>query len=370
MDFLGNGGMLAILGYFGFIFKDIPSRIASLIVPRITSSITWNNNTNYTVYNESNKWLFSKDKQNILKRHIELTAKEYTEATEGSYVFRVGILTWISFTMYTAKQNPDQSCGNVGKFAQLTIYGLHQKALIQEYQHHILGVLEKKINGMVELYTNNGVTTVYSMVPQRKPESVFTPELPNIIKAVDDFVASKEYYRSKGLTYKTGILLYGPPGTGKSTIIRAIATHLGWGIDYLSPAKYDISNNRVGCGDPRVIVIEDIDCFHETVSRDGKCDKDVTDFQTLINFLDGALSPTDAIFIATTNCIENIAPAIKRPGRFDHIYEIGPINMDMATKMCEYYEVDPEEVLKDIKQPIIPANVQERILKIVGKSNI
>jgi hypothetical protein len=53
------------------------------------------------------------------------------------------------------------------------------------------------------------------------------------IELVDDlnnFIASEEYYNTKGIPYKRGYLLYGPPGTGKTSIIKSFASTYGFDI--------------------------------------------------------------------------------------------------------------------------------------------
>ena len=383
MDFLSNGGMLAIMGYFGFLLKDIPNQILSLILPRFTSTVTWNNNSSTWVYIASNKWVFSKDKSNLLQRHIELAWDGKTEASEGTYYIRIKPLTLIKLTMYTSK---DKGADNVTKFASMTIYGLKQKELVSDYKNFIDHELNDGSRDMIEVRTMSCHGISYTMTPERKAESIFSPVFPNIIKDVDKFIEDREFYISHGMPHKTGILLYGEPGTGKSTIVKAIATHIGCTINYINLAKVDITCMDLDDGQhnkstkPTIVVFEDIDCMHSSLKRDetsGKKDNvleaigtDATDMSTLLNTLDGTLSPSGVIFIATTNYIDKIDDAIKRPGRFDHAYEVGPIDKDMSTKMCEYYEVDPAVALEGVEFPVRPALVQAKILAIVGGANI
>lgn len=385
MDFLSNGGMLAIMGYFGFLLKDIPNQILSLILPRFTSTVTWNNNSSTWVYIASNKWIFSKDKSNLLQRHVELAWDGKTEASEGTYYIRIKPLTLIKLTMYTSK---DKGADNVTKFASMTIYGLKQKELVNDYKNFIDRELNNGSRGMIEvriLGGMNGHCSTSVMTPERKAESVFSPAFPDIIKTVDKFIADREFYISHGMPHKTGILLYGEPGTGKSTIVKAIATHIGCTIAYINLAKLDLGSVDLDCwqsnnGKPTVVVFEDMDCIRSSLKRGQTSDKkdnvleamgtEGTDMSTLLNILDGTLSPSDVIFIATTNYIDKIDDAIKRPGRFDHAYHVGPIDKDMSTKMCEYYEADPDVVLEGVEFPVKPALVQAKILAIVGGSNI
>jgi chaperone BCS1 len=65
--------------------------------------------------------------------------------------------------------------------------------------------------------------------------------------------------------------------------------------------------------------------------------------QEFLQFLDGINSPSNVIFVATTNHIDHIDPALLRKGRFDLKYEMNKISYDLAAEMikdmCPHKEV-------------------------------
>jgi chaperone BCS1 len=102
----------------------------------------------------------------------------------------------------------------------------------------------------------------------------------SIVADLDLFANRRDHYRRIGKAWKRGYLLYGPPGTGKSSMVAAMANHLRYDI-------YDLDLSHVHStmlqwllitmSDKSIIVIEDIDCCCDAMSRavDGKeSDKD------------------------------------------------------------------------------------------------
>ena len=121
--------------------------------------------------------------------------------------------------------------------------------------------------------------------------------------------------------------------------------------------------NCINADDNRfVILLEDIDTIFNTLDREDAeetMDKDTKKVvNKLLQFLDSNSSPTDCIFIATTNHVEKLDEAITRKGRFDLQKEIGRINYDKATEMCRSFNI-PEA---DIDSILYPDNAERRDL--------
>jgi chaperone BCS1 len=53
----------------------------------------------------------------------------------------------------------------------------------------------------------------------------------------------------------------------------------------------------------------------------------------ILNSMDGMQTPDGLKFIVTTNHLDKLDPAIVRPGRIDHVIEIGPLSPDSARQM-------------------------------------
>jgi chaperone BCS1 len=162
-------------------------------------------------------------------------------------------------------------------------------------------------------------------LPAKTLGNVISNKKEEIVRLIEEFRNSKEWYAKRGIPYKTGFLLHGPPGTGKTSLVKALANHFKLDIyvlgekqmssaSYLTKAARGISKG--------IILIEDVDSLFPT--RDKK-DKEVN-ISTLLNFLDGVVELEDNIVILTTNDLKAIDPAIYRPGRIDHL-----VKLDLAT---------------------------------------
>jgi chaperone BCS1 len=168
------------------------------------------------------------------------------------------------------------------------------------------------------------------------------------------------------LPYHIGVLLYGPPGTGKSVIAQAIADYTksrllilnGDDIGFISESL-DYSSYKPTDDSYTVYLIEDVDCgFYmkdilRPITFNGNLDDDDDDsddsgrkkrpdgLATILNCLDGIGAPNNVIYVLTTNHIENLDPALIRPGRCDLKIEIGYVNEETFKQFIKFhYGVD------------------------------
>lgn len=256
----------------------------------------------------------------------------------------------------------------------------------------------KFINTMnyVQNYVQNnkvGVNTLYLDKNRKTPswaisyQSVTNKGLDEIFSDTDisyissflkEWKTNRDLYEQLNIIHKTGILLYGAPGTGKTSISKAIAKELNTDLYVVNMGDFNeaqierIKIEMDDCDeDTSIILLEDIDCIFST--RDNlKTENQQKAAQLLLQFLDGVFSIPNTVFIATTNHIEDLDPALIRDGRFDVKIEMKNLSQETANKMCKHFKLTDEEILSILENetfPINPAYLQNKIVtRIIERS--
>lgn len=194
--------------------------------------------------------------------------------------------------------------------------------------------------------------------------AIIFPEKREIFDYVKTWIDSENYFVDHGINHKLGILLYGDPGTGKTTFAKVLATK--YNLDLIKLKLSDLSklitkNEFWDELEDSVVVLEDIDVL--VSKRDNSVTSaDRENFQALLQLLDGINSCKRTIFLATTNYIDRLDPALIRDGRFDIKIEMKNFDYDEAVKMCNKFEADSEVILRDEQFPINPACLQNKII--------
>ncbi len=142
-------------------------------------------------------------------------------------------------------------------------------------------------------------------------------------------------YRQLGINAPRGIVLYGPPGCGKTHLARAVANEVNAKFQFINgPAVVGTmqgeteSNlrrifNEAAHHAPSIIFIDELDAIAPHRGQSGS-QSDVRAVTTLLSLMDGLQKVDGVVVIGTTNRIEAVDVAFRRPGRFDREVYIGP----------------------------------------------
>jgi transitional endoplasmic reticulum ATPase len=157
-----------------------------------------------------------------------------------------------------------------------------------------------------------------------------------------------QVYRQLGINAPRGILFYGPPGSGKTHLARAVANEVDARFYYISGP--DVVGTMYGETEgnlrkifaeathhaPSVVLIDEVDALAPKRGETG-AHSDTRAVTQLLALMDGLKRVDGVIVIGTTNRIESIDLALRRPGRFDREIFIGPPNTEGRLAILEIH---------------------------------
>ena len=157
-------------------------------------------------------------------------------------------------------------------------------------------------------------------------------EVKKDVECLVDFLKNKDKYIEAGAKLPKGVIFYGPPGTGKTLLAKAIAGEAGIPFHYMSGS--DFVEMYVGVGAKRVrelfadakkktpciIFIDEIDAIGGKRGHEDNNGEDRKTLNALLTEMDGFKTSESIIVIGATNRIEDLDPALVRPGRFSNKY--------------------------------------------------
>lgn len=182
-----------------------------------------------------------------------------------------------------------------------------------------------------------------NQLPLPSPRFMRLPDVKVIFKkslqdAIDSnilaLIRHTDEVRKMGTPLKRGILFGGPYGTGKTlsaTMVARECLNNGWTFIYCE--KIEELPDVLAMAQfyyPVVVFGEDIDRV-VGIERTEEVNK-------ILNTLDGINSKSDEIItIITTNHVDKINDAMRRPGRIDRAFEVGPPDAEAVERLIRHY---------------------------------
>ncbi|XP_064968351.1 cell division control protein 48 homolog B-like isoform X1 [Musa acuminata AAA Group] len=161
--------------------------------------------------------------------------------------------------------------------------------------------------------------------------------------------------RKLGLKWPRGLLLYGPPGTGKTSLVQAVVRECDAHLTMINP--YSVHKSHAGesekflreafsqaysyasSGKPSVIFIDEIDAI--CPRRSSRREQESRIVGQLLTLMDGSKSSSRShlhiVVVASTNRVDGIDPALRRPGRFDSEIEVTVPTIEERLQILELY---------------------------------
>jgi cell division protease FtsH len=161
-------------------------------------------------------------------------------------------------------------------------------------------------------------------------------EVRSELMEVVDFLRDPKRFQRLGAKVPKGLLLYGPPGTGKTLLAKAVAHESG--AHFYSASASSFVEMFAGLGAarirklfaearkhaPAIVFIDELDAVGAQRTGHGfNREQDQTLNQLLVE-LDGFEGAEQVVVMGASNRIQDLDPALLRPGRFDRQMLVPP----------------------------------------------
>ncbi len=156
------------------------------------------------------------------------------------------------------------------------------------------------------------------------------------LREVSDFLRDPDRFERLGARVPKGILFYGPPGTGKTMLAKALANESGARFYSQSAAAFVEMFAGLGAARirklfdearkhaPSIVFIDELDAVGAARTGHGfNREQDQTLNQLLVE-LDGFAPSDQVVVMAASNRLQDLDPALLRPGRFDRQVHVAP----------------------------------------------
>jgi cell division protease FtsH len=156
------------------------------------------------------------------------------------------------------------------------------------------------------------------------------------LQEVVDFIRHPARFSRLGARVPKGILLYGPPGTGKTLLAKAVANESGAAFYSQSASAFVEMFAGLGASRirklftearknaPAIVFIDELDAVGAARTGHGfNREQDQTLNQLLVE-LDGFTDRDQVVVMGASNRLQDLDPALLRPGRFDRQVHVSP----------------------------------------------
>jgi len=365
-------GTAAIVGGFFYHAKDFTNKIKSLIDRYTTVSMTVTSGEQAFIWIDrflSNLPSAQRSRTVSMKSYENFDDSDSESVSWNLSMGPGNHLIWFNRNPIWVNRDLETKAGSNKPIEKITLkfFGFSQKRLRDFAERAYQNAAKVEY---ARIFTWNGYWSTLSGKRPRSIESITLKEgqIERIIEDLIWFTGAHQWYADRGIPYRRGYIFDGPPGTGKTSIVLALGGHLNRPICVLnlSTLSSDSSLQEAIMRAPTnaIILLEDIDCTKAATSRDSKSEAEegptgITQ-GSLLNALDGILTPDGRIIIMTTNYKDRLDAALIRPGRAD-VHETFDLlgSKEQIKFAAKFYS----ESFEPLSMSISPANLQSAFMR-------
>ncbi|KAK9909403.1 hypothetical protein WJX75_001741 [Coccomyxa subellipsoidea] len=194
------------------------------------------------------------------------------------------------------------------------------------------------------------------------------------LRFVVEFLKDPAKFVAVGGKLPKGILLEGDPGTGKTLVAKAVAGEAGVPFYQMSGSEFVEAIVGVGAArvrdlfkrarvqeGPCIIFVDEIDALGTKRAQAGEKTNEEREqtLNQLLSEMDGFTVDSGVVFVAATNRIDLLDPALMRPGRFDEKIKIARPDTDgrfdilkVHTRKLKLADDVDDEVLRQVARDL------------------